>query len=49
VPSLGYSREDGPVKIDNVICRTPARNMAALEMVKNEILQMSETNVSRVS
>ncbi len=27
-------------KVDNVICRTPARNASALELVKAEILDM---------
>jgi hypothetical protein len=33
-------REDDDVKVDNVICRTPARNAQNLDAVKNEILEM---------
>lgn len=33
-------------KIDNVICRTPARNAANLELVKGEIMDMVQTAVS---
>ncbi|PHH82894.1 hypothetical protein CDD82_4429 [Ophiocordyceps australis] len=36
----GMSREDDDVKVDNVICRTPARNAQNLDAVKNEILEM---------
>ncbi|ETS83735.1 hypothetical protein PFICI_05611 [Pestalotiopsis fici W106-1] len=36
----GVNREDDDVKVDNVICRTPARNAQNLELVKSEILDM---------
>lgn len=36
----GVGREDDDIKVDNVICRTPARNAANLELVKSEILDM---------
>ncbi|KAI1437201.1 hypothetical protein GGR50DRAFT_686020 [Xylaria sp. CBS 124048] len=36
----GIGREDDDVKVDNVICRTPARNAQNLELVKTEILDM---------
>ncbi|RYO75678.1 hypothetical protein DL766_007690 [Monosporascus sp. MC13-8B] len=36
----GIGREDDDVKVDNVICRTPARNAQNLELVKSEILDM---------
>ncbi|KAI1344610.1 KH domain-containing protein [Xylariaceae sp. FL0016] len=36
----GMGREDDDVKVDNVICRTPARNAQNLELVKVEILDM---------
>ncbi|KAI1816913.1 hypothetical protein GGS20DRAFT_575150 [Poronia punctata] len=36
----GIGREEDDVKVDNVICRTPARNAQNLELVKTEILDM---------
>lgn len=39
-------REDDDVKVDNVICRTPARNAQNLDAVKNEILEMVDRAVS---
>lgn len=33
-------REDDDIKVDNVVCRTPARNAQNLDAVKNEILEM---------
>lgn len=36
----GIGREDDDIKVDNVICRTPARNAQNLELVKSEILDM---------
>ncbi|KAK4204103.1 hypothetical protein QBC40DRAFT_2783 [Triangularia verruculosa] len=36
----GLSREDDDSRVDNVICRTPARNAQNLELVKSEILEM---------
>ncbi|KAJ2896035.1 hypothetical protein MKZ38_005920 [Zalerion maritima] len=36
----GLGREDDDVKVENVICRTPARNAQNLDLVKNEILDM---------
>lgn len=38
-------REDDDVKVDNVICRTPARNAQNLDAVKNEILEMVDRTV----
>ncbi|KAI5779298.1 hypothetical protein EDC01DRAFT_621705 [Geopyxis carbonaria] len=32
--------ENEDLKVDNVICRTPARNAANLELVKNDIMEM---------
>lgn len=42
----GMGREDDDVKVDNVICRTPARNAQNLELVKTEILDMVDRAVS---
>jgi hypothetical protein len=42
----GMGREDDDVKVDNVICRTPARNAQNLELVKSEILDMVDRAVS---
>ena len=39
-------REDDDIKVDNVICRTPARNAQNLDAVKNEILEMVDRAVS---
>ncbi|KHN98170.1 KH domain-containing protein [Metarhizium album ARSEF 1941] len=36
----GMGREEDDIKVDNVICRTPARNAQNLDAVKNEILEM---------
>ena len=33
-------RDDEDLKVDNVICRTPARNAVNLELVKNEIMDL---------
>lgn len=38
----GMGREDDDVKVDNVICRTPARNADNLELVKQEIMDLVE-------
>lgn len=38
----GIGKDDDDVKIDNVICRTPARNADNLEQVKQEIMDMVE-------
>ena len=35
-------REDDDLKVDNVICRTPARNAQNLDLVKQEIMDMVE-------
>lgn len=43
----GMGREDDDVKVDNVICRTPARNAQNLELVKTEILDMVDRAVSK--
>lgn len=45
----GMGREDDDVKVDNVICRTPARNAQNLDAVKNEILEMVDRAVSFLS
>lgn len=42
----GMGREDDDIKVDNVICRTPARNAQNLDAVKNEILEMVDRTVS---
>lgn len=44
--SGGMGREDDDIKVDNVICRTPARNAQNLDAVKNEILEMVDRAVS---
>lgn len=41
-------REDDDNTLDNVICRTPARNAQNLELVKSEILEMVDRVVSRL-
>ncbi|EEH43095.1 uncharacterized protein PADG_07915 [Paracoccidioides brasiliensis Pb18] len=38
----GVGKDDDDVKVDNVICRTPARNAQNLELVKQEIMDMVE-------
>ncbi|KAI9798503.1 MAG: hypothetical protein M1833_004770 [Piccolia ochrophora] len=38
----GVGREDDDIKVDNVICRTPARNAQNLDLVKQEIMDMVE-------
>lgn len=38
----GLGKDDDDVKVDNVICRTPARNADNLELVKQEIMDMVE-------
>lgn len=38
----GIGKDDEDVKIDNVICRTPARNAQSLDAVKQEIMDMVE-------
>ncbi|KAI9715931.1 MAG: hypothetical protein M1828_000519 [Chrysothrix sp. TS-e1954] len=38
----GSSKEDDDIKVDNVICRTPARNAQSLDLVKQEIMDMVE-------
>lgn len=35
-------KDDDDIKVDNVICRTPARNADNLELVKQEIMDMVE-------
>lgn len=42
----GAGKEDDDVKVDNVICRTPARNAQSLDLVKQEIMDMVEKVVS---
>lgn len=38
----GLAKEDDDIKVDNVICRTPARNAQSLDMVKTEIMELVE-------
>ncbi|KAF1811646.1 hypothetical protein P152DRAFT_449927 [Eremomyces bilateralis CBS 781.70] len=38
----GIGREEDDIKVDNVICRTPARNAQNLDLVKQEIMDMVE-------
>ncbi|KAF2760628.1 KH domain-containing protein [Pseudovirgaria hyperparasitica] len=38
----GLGKEDDDIKVDNVICRTPARNAQNLDLVKQEIMDMVE-------
>lgn len=45
----GMGREDDDIKVDNVICRTPARNAQNLDAVKNEILEMVDRTVSALT
>src|ERR1700761_6186290 len=42
----GVGKDDDDIKVDNVICRTPARNAQSLDMVKQEIMDMVEKVVS---
>jgi len=42
----GIGREEDDSRVDNVICRTPARNAQNLELVKSEILEMVDRVVS---
>lgn len=41
----GMGRDDDDSRVDNVICRTPARNAQNLELVKTEILEMVDREV----
>ena len=38
----GVGKEEDDIKVDNVICRTPARNADNLDLVKQEIMDMVE-------
>ncbi|EXJ63888.1 hypothetical protein A1O7_00223 [Cladophialophora yegresii CBS 114405] len=38
----GVGKDDDDIKVDNVICRTPARNAQSLDLVKQEIMDMVE-------
>lgn len=38
----GLGKEEDDIKVDNVICRTPARNAQNLDRVKDEIMDMVE-------
>ncbi|KAF2837182.1 hypothetical protein M501DRAFT_986518 [Patellaria atrata CBS 101060] len=38
----GIGKEEDDIKVDNVICRTPARNAHNLDLVKQEIMDMVE-------
>jgi len=42
----GLGKEEDDIKVDNVICRTPARNAQNLDLVKQEIMDMVEKAVS---
>jgi len=42
----GVGKDDEDIKVDNVICRTPARNAQSLDLVKQEIMDMVEKVVS---
>lgn len=42
----GMGKEEDDIKVDNVICRTPARNAQSLDLVKQEIMDMVEKVVS---
>lgn len=42
----GIGKDDDDIKVDNVICRTPARNAQSLDLVKQEIMDMVEKAVS---
>lgn len=44
---IGIGREDDDSRVDNVICRTPARNAQNLELVKSEILEMVDRAVRK--
>jgi len=41
----GPGKDDDDIKVDNVICRTPARNAQSLDLVKQEIMDMVEKAV----
>jgi len=43
----GIGKEDDDIKVDNVICRTPARNAQSLDLVKQEIMDMVEKVVGQ--
>ena len=45
----GVPREEDDLKVDNVICRTPARNAQNLDLVKQEIMDMVEKAVGRIN
>lgn len=45
----GMGKEDDDIKVDNVICRTPARNAQSLDLVKQEIMDMVEKVVRDIS
>jgi hypothetical protein len=45
----GMGKEDDDIKVDNVICRTPARNAQSLDLVKQEIMDMVEKVVGSYS
>ena len=38
----GVGKDEDDIKVDNVICRTPARNAQSLDLVKQEIMDMVE-------
>ncbi|KMP05215.1 hypothetical protein CISG_01498 [Coccidioides immitis RMSCC 3703] len=38
----GVNKDDDDIRVENVICRTPARNAQNLELVKQEIMDMVE-------
>ncbi|KAK3956215.1 hypothetical protein QBC32DRAFT_156885 [Pseudoneurospora amorphoporcata] len=45
----GMGRDDDDSRVDNVICRTPARNAQNLELVKTEILEMVDREDSEIT
>lgn len=44
----GMGKDEEDVKVDNVICRTPARNAQSLDQVKQEIMDMVEKVVRTI-
>ena len=44
----GVSKEDADIKVNNVICRTPSRNVVNLDLVKQEIMGMVDRADSEI-
>lgn len=44
----GVSKEDADIKVNNVICRTPSRNVENLDLVKQEIMGMVDRADSEI-